>query len=190
MTDAPSKSQQAIIDAAFATYAQRPTATLAEVAEAAGVGRATLHRYFPGRQDLMVALARIASAELDAAIEAATAGAESHGAALRRALFAMVPLGDRQWFLATEPVDLDLAIAADYGTAKAVLATEIDAAKAEGIFDPGVPTDWIAAAYDDLIYTAWSAVRDQKLTPNQAADLAWRTLIAGLGPAEGDSHVP
>ena len=61
----------AIIEAAFEVFSANPSASLSVVADRAGVGRATLHRYFPGRRELMRALAKLAIEELDMAVEKA-----------------------------------------------------------------------------------------------------------------------
>ena len=53
-------SRDAIIEAAFSVFSKNPSAALADVAERAGVGRATLHRHFASRDDLMRALSKIA----------------------------------------------------------------------------------------------------------------------------------
>ncbi len=177
-------SRDAIIEAAFQTFNARPGASLGDVAAHAGVGRATLHRHFSSRSVLMVALARTAVDELNAAIEMAVAGATSHTEGLRRALAATIPLAERQWFLAHEPVLEDPAVAAAYQADRKELHNEIDAAKAEGTFDDAVPTRWIAESYENLIYAAWALVRDGELTATQAADLAWRTLTEGLAGAK------
>ncbi|MEC7289588.1 MAG: hypothetical protein VXW22_05800, partial [Pseudomonadota bacterium] len=57
----------------------------------------------------------------------------------------------------------------------------INRAKREGLFDKSVPTAWIVQAYDHLLYAGWESVKAGETTPDQAADLAWRTLINGLG---------
>ena len=174
-------SQAAILEAAFQTFSDRPGASLADVAARAGVGRATLHRHFSSREALMTALARAATAELNEAVDAAVADATSHTDGLRLALVAIIPLAQRQWFLAHELAVLqDPGVAAAYDADRSELCAAIDAAKAEGTFDPAVPTRWIAEAYDGLIYAAWEMVRDGDLTAGQAADLAWDTLTQGL----------
>src|SRR5579859_7446878 len=54
-----------ILDTAAAVLAGRgEPASMAEIADAAGVSRATLYRYFPTRDTLLNALAEAASAEL------------------------------------------------------------------------------------------------------------------------------
>ena len=50
--------REAIVDAAIDTFARNPGASLAEVAARAGVGRASLHRHFPSRDDLVTAITR------------------------------------------------------------------------------------------------------------------------------------
>ena len=174
------KTRAAIIEGAFGLLSRRPSATLAEIAEHAGVGRATLHRHFSSREALMKALARIALEEVARAIEEKTRAATSHGDGLRLAFEAMVPLGARQWFLAHEPVDRDPEIAALMERDMGALRAEIDAARAEGLFAPDVPTEWIAQSYGALVYAAWTMVQEGEATPRQATDLAWRTLTRGL----------
>jgi AcrR family transcriptional regulator len=171
----------AILEAAFQTYNVNPTASLAEVAQAAGVGRATLHRHFSGRAALMQALSKRATQELDDAVEAITNNALSYTEGLRLSLVAIIPLGDRQWFLSHEYEDADPEKRA---AETAELIDAIDHAKTEGTFDPHVPSPWIATLYENVIYAAWTLVRTGEATPNQAADIAWRTLTSGL---QGDA---
>lgn len=188
MTDALRPSaRDALIEAAFVVFARDSSAPLAAVAEKAGVGRATLHRHFAGRADLVRALARQAVTEMDAAVEAATADAPSWSAALRGTLTALVPLGDRYGFLNREPIDDLPEIAAEYRRWNAETRAAVEAAQREGVFDPTIPPAWIADAFDHLLDAAWEAVRARRLTHAQAADLAWRTLTAGLGVPADDA---
>ena len=180
MTKIKPSSNEAIIEAAFQLFNEKPGASLTDVAQRAGVGRATLHRHFKSRDTLMVALARTAQDELNEAVETAVAGATTHSEGLKLSLAAIIPLANRQWFLAHEPVDADPEVANAYKADLEELEAEIDAAKEEGTFSKDVPTKWIVQAYENLTYSAWALVRDGEATPNQAADLAWRTLTEGL----------
>ena len=65
------RTRQAILAAAVTVFARDPSAALGEVAAAAGVGRTTLHRYFPERSDLLSALATHLLEAVAAAMERA-----------------------------------------------------------------------------------------------------------------------
>ncbi|MBL8157038.1 MAG: helix-turn-helix transcriptional regulator, partial [Anaerolineae bacterium] len=45
-----------LLNAAAELLATHPSASLAEIADYAGIGKATLHRYYASREDLMLAL--------------------------------------------------------------------------------------------------------------------------------------
>ncbi len=188
MTDPTRLSaRDALIEAAFAVFSRDPSASLIQVAERAGVGRATLHRHFSSRDDLILALGRIAIAEMDEAAEAACEGARSYADALKRTLEALIPLGDRHGFLAREPIENDPTIRAEFERQLHETRDMVEKAKQEGLFDKSAPTAWIIQAYDHLLYAAWESVRAGDATPMQAADLAWRTLTTGLGGKTSES---
>ena len=174
-------THDAIVEAAFDVFTRNPGAALAEVAERAGVGRATLHRLFSSRDDLVRTLAQRAVMEMDEAAGAVTRGVDTYGEALRLTLGAIIPLGNRYSFLSREPLEDDPAIAAEFERQMAQIHDAVAGAKREGVFDATVPTAWIVQAYDHLIYAAWESVHTGTATPDQAADLAWRTITSGLG---------
>ena len=169
------------MEASFELLSRNPGASLAEIAVAAGVGRATLHRYFPTRDELLRSLALTAIAEMDAAAEEATRDAETYGDALRATLEALIPLSTRHGFLANEPIGDDPELTREYARQNDEVRELVDAAKNEGVFDTAVSTAWIVQAYEYLLYAAWETVNDGEATASQAANLAWHTLTAGLG---------
>ena len=173
-------SREALVEAAFSLLSRDPGASLADIAAAAGVGRATLHRHFAGREELIRALAMIAIAEMDEAAEAACEDAPTNTEALKRCLEVLIPLGDRHGFLAREPLENDPKIRAEFERQLSETWSMVEAAKLEGAFDKIVPTAWIVQAYDHLLYAAWESVNAGEATHAQAAALAWRTLTAGL----------
>ena len=174
-------TRDAIIEAAFAVFSKDPSAALSEVATLAGVGRATLHRHFASREELIRQLAKIANQEMDEAVESACANVTSYSEAARKSLHALIPLGDRYGFLELEPIDDDPDLKAAFARQKRETEDMVDAAKGEGLFDIAIPTSWIVQAYDHLLYAGWESVKAGETTPDQAADLAWRTLTTGLG---------
>jgi TetR/AcrR family transcriptional regulator, mexCD-oprJ operon repressor len=63
--------QTAILDAAARVLRRRPDAAMADIADEAGIGRATLYRHFPTREALLRGVADTGTAELADGIEAA-----------------------------------------------------------------------------------------------------------------------
>ena len=98
----------AILDAAALVFATRgEDASMNDVAEAAGIARATLYRYFPNRAALVEQLAQLA---VDAAAEALAASRVSEVPPLEgvaRAIRALVEVGDLFTVLARERVRPD-----------------------------------------------------------------------------------
>ncbi|MCE8006496.1 TetR/AcrR family transcriptional regulator [Aestuariivita sp.] len=167
-----------LLEAGFAVLSRNPGASLADVAQAAGVGRATLHRHFSSRSDLVTALARQAMRELAEAVDTATADAESYWDGLRLAMQAVVPLAHRHMFLMRDE-NLSPDVEAAFAQDARELRDTIDAAKAEGAIRADLPTEGVALAYDYLIYAGWEMVRRDEATPRQAADLAWTMFAKG-----------
>ena len=62
------RSREAILDAARALLVRERRATMQEIADAAGVGRTTIYRYFPTRRDLELALAERAAQPATSAV--------------------------------------------------------------------------------------------------------------------------
>lgn len=181
MKSARISTRDAVIEAAFAVFSRDPSTSLSTVANAAGVGRATLHRHFSSRDVLVRELAHIAINEMDEAVESACQNAQTAEQVLKLALQVLIPLGDRHGFLALVPMEHDEALQAEFERQTRETEEMIDAAKDEGTFDRTVPTAWLVQAYNYLLYAAWEAVRLEESTTRQAADLAWRTLTSGLG---------
>ena len=172
MTEYDFSARDALIEAGFALWAKNPRASLAEVAAHAGVGRATLHRHFASRDALVKALTLRAIEESDAAAQAACDGAPSYAAAFEALFGALIPIGNRHGFLANEPLNDDAEIAAAFARMTRESHELIDAARAEGLFAPDMPTFWIAQLLDHLIYAGWQTVRDGMPPPNRRPN--WR----------------
>ena len=58
------RTRKAILDAAIRVLAADPSASLGQIADAADVGRTTLHRYFPDRAELLAAVMQEAGRRL------------------------------------------------------------------------------------------------------------------------------
>ncbi|MFK8048304.1 MAG: TetR/AcrR family transcriptional regulator [Halioglobus sp.] len=175
------QTRSAIVEAAFQLYKSDPNASVADIAMLAGVGRATLHRYFPSREDLTVELALTAVKEIDEAAEIASEKAASYTEAIKLILFALIPLADRYWFLSNQTTGDDPAVQSEYKRQAQETADLIEQAKNEGGLNPQLPTSWLCEVFDGLLFAAWEMVRKENATAKQASELAWNTFINGAG---------
>jgi TetR/AcrR family transcriptional repressor of mexCD-oprJ operon len=93
----------AILDGAAQIFAlQGAQASMNDVAEAAGVARATVYRYFPNRETLLDELARAAVSDVDARLESARVDEVAPEEGIARAVRALVDVGDGFVLLAHE----------------------------------------------------------------------------------------
>jgi TetR/AcrR family transcriptional regulator, mexCD-oprJ operon repressor len=85
----------AILDGAVEIFVQQgEQASMTEVAEAAGVARATVYRYFPTREALLDELARTAVADVDARLASARIDEVAPEEGVTRAVRALVDVGN------------------------------------------------------------------------------------------------
>ncbi|MET7680828.1 helix-turn-helix domain-containing protein [Streptomyces sp. NPDC005423] len=91
-----------VLRSAAALLTRRATSTMDEVARAAGISRATLHRHFAGRDALVRALETLGIEECEAALDAARLDEGPAGDAVRRLVRAIEPAAGLLAFLYSE----------------------------------------------------------------------------------------
>ena len=179
-----SATRDALIRSATTTLAAHPGASLEEIAKQASVGRATLHRHFGSRDGLIRELSREAIAATDRAM-AEIPKDLSATETLRAVIEALVPLGDSYHFLYRESTDPE--VAAELERQLRETSELVAAIKQEGALAPEVPDAWIVAAFDSLIYAAWTSVHEGWIARRDAPELVFRTLLSGLGTPKARS---
>jgi AcrR family transcriptional regulator len=177
----PEETYRMILDAAASTLVRLPGASLQDIAKAAGVGRATIHRYFRKRDDLIWELAKISLKDTSEAIENVLAEEGSAADKFRKLASVLLPMANRYQFLTYvwEMLD-DPEIYRTYNRQMTSVHDLIDACKAEGHISPTVSTRWIASAFDSLIYAAWLSLEYGEIARNDASDLVVNTLLDGV----------
>lgn len=175
-TAVQARTRRAILDAAVKVLSREFGAPLAEIAAAAGVGRTTLHRYFPERGDLLKAISADALEQADAAIARARLAEGPALEALERLCQELFELGDILMLLFNEPRLMeDPAWEEESDSDRAILAA-IGRGHAEGTIDPEQPAAWIQMAMWSLLYTAWEHARVNEASKHDALSLCLRTL--------------
>lgn len=163
-----------VLDIAAAVLAKDPAASLGQIAGAANIGRTTLHKQFPTRHDLLVA---VASRALDIS-ESVIAAAPADPSPLRRTVVDLLPFGAYMTLLMAQPeVFAEDAITSRTDAMAAPLAAIVASA---GTVRPGVPDWWLVRSLHALLFTAWDLVQAGWLAPRDAPDLVLSTFTAGV----------
>lgn len=170
----------AIIEAAIGMLNVDPGATMSDIARAAGVGRTTLHRHFDGKADLLSTIEAQCIEETNAAVLATDVAGGAAVERLRNMLRSVIPLGDRYAFLLSESLRTEGLRDAHEAQIDWIRAL-IEQLKGERAIAGEVPTSWAVALVDQVIFTAWTVVSTGELSTDEAAELALRSLLKGLG---------
>jgi TetR/AcrR family transcriptional regulator, repressor for lfrA len=171
------RTRKAIIEAAMSVLADNPAAPLSDIAEAADVGRSTLHRYFPERADLIRALAVHVHALSSAAIKTADPTCGAPVDALRRVVESQLDLGPIVLFAYTEPTivsDADLMAHLDTGD-EAI----IEVLDRVSTGDPNTPRGWARRVFWALLQAGYEAAREDRTPRHQIVDAIMVSLTRG-----------
>ncbi|MBG0565004.1 TetR/AcrR family transcriptional regulator [Actinoplanes aureus] len=173
------RTRQAILDAAFEVLARNPAASLGDVAAAADVGRTTLHRYFPERSDLLVALRDEATARLDQARTRARTADDTGAAAIRRLCQEYFDLGDLLSLLFREQVELDDE---SPGTCDDWFADLVRRGHADGTIDTELPAIWVQSLLWSQLYLGWSFLSEANASRHETLRLVLRCVEGAIRP--------
>jgi AcrR family transcriptional regulator len=168
-----------LLDVAAEVLVADPAASLAEVAEAAGIGRTTLHKHYATRDDLLRAVGHRA---VDLWEQALAQVADGPDGGLRAIIASMVVVGSQLGFLWRTPAlhrDQALEVRSDAMQERtlAVLRRAAD----RGLLAPATPDWWLLNSFFSLIYVAAESVADGRLAPNDAPRLVTDTFLRGIG---------
>jgi AcrR family transcriptional regulator len=177
-------SVHSILDVAIEVLLADPGASLGDVAKAAGVSRTTLHKRYPTRQDLLVALGHDAYDRVDKALTDARLDVpgDQVAEALRRAITLMIPLGPRVEFLyRQQALDTEPGLVDRYEQSGKPLLALIRRGQQAGKLRQDLPDWWMLSNLDSAVYMAWEAIAQGKLAPLDAPELVMATVLRGIG---------
>ena len=146
----------AILEAAARVLAARgEQASMNDVAAAAGVARATLYRYFPSRQALLDELARVAADEAGARLTSARVEELAAEEGVRRAVRALIEVGDPFVVVARERVRPDPE-QLERGVLEP-LRRLFEQAQSAGEIRTDIPSSWLTDALLGLVVSLLAA---------------------------------
>ena len=180
-TSVRSRTRGAILAAAASVLARDRAATLPDIAEAAGVGRTTLHRYFPDRESLIEAAVEDSIQAIYQSVAEAALHQGPSMDAMRRAVAAMVAVGDRLMFVFGDPRLLQGYRAPDGVVPPSDPVLDlIERGQAEGAFDPEVSASWIQHVLWVLVYRGCEDADRGELSRHGVTATVIRTLENGI----------
>ncbi|WP_396892818.1 TetR/AcrR family transcriptional regulator [[Mycobacterium] wendilense] len=171
------RTRKAILDAAMSVLSATPAASLSDIADAAEVGRSTLHRYFPERADLIRALAIHVHAISNAAIAEADPLSGPPVAALRRVVESQLELGPIVAYIYVDPAVLgDPELLAHLETGDEAVIEVLNRACADRA---NTPPGWVRRAFWALLQAGFESAQQDGTPRHQIVDAIMTTLTEG-----------
>ncbi|MFH8477197.1 TetR/AcrR family transcriptional regulator [Streptomyces sp. NPDC018000] len=186
---AKNRTERAIVAAAARTWAGDRAATLPQIAQAAEVGRTTLHRYFPERDGLVRAAVEYALESVAGAIAEAEPSKGHPVEAMRRVVAALASVSEAIMFVFGDQSlvrEVVPTVEPDLPTPHDPVLDLIRRGQADGVFDDQLAPEWIQQVLWGLSYTAFEQVTQGALAKFDVAATVTRTLERGITTHDGD----
>ncbi|TQL23585.1 TetR family transcriptional regulator [Streptomyces sp. SLBN-134] len=170
-----------VLRSAAALLTRKSTATMDEVARAAGISRATLHRQFAGRDALVRALEALGIAECEAALEAARPDEGPAADAVRRLVAEVEPHAPLLAFLYTENQLFEGEEQnGDWAAIDERIAALFRRGQASGEFRIDLTPAWLTEALYGLLASGAWAVAEGRVAPKDFTHMIVELLLGGV----------
>jgi AcrR family transcriptional regulator len=169
------------LNAAAAALSESPEASMAQIAVAIGVSRATLYRHVRNREELLGALRRQAVAEAEQRLEAANLDRVDVAEAIARIARALVAVGNRYAFLVeryAQPRPSQINV-------RGPIVAVLERGQADGTLRDDVPADWLMDSLLRLLSAGVIVDSMQELGPEEVAANAVRLFLDGARARPG-----
>lgn len=175
-----SLDREQVLRSAAALLTRKSTATMDEVAKAAGIGRATLHRHFAGRDALVRALEDLGIQEFEAALDAAALDEGGAPEALRRLVAAVEPSAGLLSFLVTENQLFEgEEVNEGWSRLDARVSALFRRGQERGEFRIDLTPAWLTEAFYGLVSSGAWAVQDGRVASQDFQYMIVELLLGG-----------
>ncbi|MDJ1132296.1 TetR/AcrR family transcriptional regulator [Streptomyces iconiensis] len=175
-----SLDREELLSTAADVLTRRPTSSMDDIAKAAGISRATLHRHFAGRDALVRALEQLGHQRLDAALDAARTQDGDAADAVRRVIAQVEPFAGFLAFLVTENQLFEPGEQHEGWTRIDERIGELfRRGQAEGTFRLDLTPAWLTDALYSLIASSAWAVQDGRIAAREAVFMTSELLLGG-----------
>ncbi|MBO2457107.1 TetR/AcrR family transcriptional regulator [Actinomadura violacea] len=173
---------EAILDAALTRLGRDPSASMTEIAKAAGVGRVTLYGHFPSREALVDTLFDRSLADAGTVLGAVDVDAGRADEALARLVRSSWRVLDRQRTVLTVALRVlgPERVRDRHAAVLARVERLLRRGRDEGVF-ADAPPGWQATAVYTLMHAAAQEVDEGRLDAAEAAETLVATIMGALG---------
>ncbi|WP_432512978.1 TetR/AcrR family transcriptional regulator [Kineococcus sp. SYSU DK001] len=169
------RTRRTILLSAITTLVGRPNASLGEVADAAGVARSTLHRYFPDREALTAALDEFVLAEHRSALDRARPDEGTGLQAFTRIVGELLDASDvLAWWSRIDDGEVDDE-ADDEDDVR--VAAVVARGQRDGSVDPSFDAQWLVHLIWSALWATELVTARGSLTRREARDTCLRSLV-------------
>lgn len=158
-----------------------PSATMDEIARAAGASHATIHRRFPTRTDLMVALSRWAVSRIVAALESAGIASAPAYVSLYQATRNVIEVKVSLEYARGLPPADDPTVTQLQARMQTLADDLITRCVDAGLIAADADPDWVRTVFYALVHEATSPEVPPELSVDAAATRVVETLLHGVG---------
>lgn len=169
-----------VLHAAAALLSRKATATMDEVARAAGIGRATLHRHFAGRDALVRALEELGLQEMEAALDRAGLEDGPEDEVVRRLIAEVEHVAPLLSFLVTENQLFEGEQQHEgWAHADARVSALFRRGQESGVFRIDLTPAWLTEAFYGLVGSGAWAVQDGRVAAKDFQYMIAELLLGG-----------
>ncbi|MGL5810235.1 MAG: TetR/AcrR family transcriptional regulator [Nocardioides sp.] len=174
-------TNDAVIEAGARLFSRDRSASMGDVAAAAGISRATLHRAFSSRDVLVEAIVERACEQALDIFDAARMDDDPLPEALRRLAEGVVPIAHFWVIAVNEPmIDTVPRLAKNASELENRLVEMMRKGQREGTLRHDLPARWMAYFFGLSMVTAHEAVTDGILAPRDAVDVVIDSTLNGI----------
>jgi len=178
------RTRAVILEAAARVLGRRPDASMADIADEAGLGRATLYRHFPTRDSLLQGAQQAGIAEMTEGIEAANLGELTVERAIARLISVFMRTGAKYAAFINQGEEHPDSV--DKERVIRPVRDVIDRGVREGVLRADPPADVLFEMFTALLERSLRLTVSGTITPEAATDAVVDLFLDGarrVGPA-------
>ncbi|MEU8579905.1 TetR/AcrR family transcriptional regulator [Streptomyces sp. L500] len=169
-----------VLRAAAALLPRKATASMDEIAKAAGISRATLHRHFAGRDALVRALEKLGIEQFERALDEARLDEGDATGAVRRLIEKAEPVAGILSFLYTENQLFEGEVNEGWNRLDARVHALFLRGQEEGAIRVDLSPAWLTDALYGLIASGAWAVQDGRVAAKDLTRMVSELLLGGV----------